>query len=210
MSKINAASSMGLMAAAAASLCCITPLIALLAGASGAAASLSWLEPFRPYLVGLAVLALGFAWVQTLRTSKPASCAADGTCTVGKKPFLASRTFLLLVTVTTALIASLPYYAKAFYPKPAPQSVVTVERVGGIQTATFSIKGMTCAGCEGHVNSALAKVPGVIQSVTAYAKRASVVRFDATKTTVQQLKAAIDKTGYTVVATKREPHGNSN
>ncbi len=53
---------LGIFAAIAASLCCITPLLALLAGASGAASSLSWLEPARPYLIGLAIYYLGFAW----------------------------------------------------------------------------------------------------------------------------------------------------
>lgn len=208
MRKESTASSVGLLAATAASLCCITPLMALVAGASGAASSLSWLEPLRPYLVGVALLALGYAWVQALRTREGAPCAADGSCTVEKQSFWASKTFLLLVTVATALIVAFPYYAKAFYPK-GPAQGVTVVQDKEVQTAIFTIKGMTCAGCEGHVNSELATVPGVIQSVTSYAKRNSVVRFDAAKTTVPQLQAAIAKTGYKVVASKIETNGNN-
>jgi len=209
MSQERTASSVGLLAATVASLCCITPVIALVAGASGAASSLSWLEPLRPYLIGVAVLALGFAWYQSLRTREGVTCTADGTCKVETKSFLASKTFLLSITVVTALIVAFPYYAKAFYPKLPIQSIMVVES-DNIQTATFTIRGMTCAGCEGHVNSELANVPGVNQSVTSYEKRNSVVRFDKTKVTVEELRTAIAKTGYKVVATKIEPHGNTN
>ncbi|HEY1054273.1 MAG TPA: heavy metal transporter, partial [Emticicia sp.] len=43
----------GILTAFATSLCCITPVLALLGGASGLASSFSWIEPFRPYLIGL-------------------------------------------------------------------------------------------------------------------------------------------------------------
>lgn len=209
MKNESAASSVSLMAAFAASLCCITPLIAIVAGASGAASSLSWLEPFRPYLIGVAVLALGFAWVQFLRTRQTSHCGIDGSCLVPKKSFVSSKSFLLLITVATALIVAFPYYAKSFYPKPPTQQAAVVESKI-IHTAIFTIKGMTCAGCEAHVNSELAKVNGVLESITSYAKRNSVVRFDETKTNVQHLQAAIAKTGYKVVATQLETNGSNN
>ena len=38
----------GVLSAIAASLCCIAPVIALLAGGSSIAASFSWIEPARP------------------------------------------------------------------------------------------------------------------------------------------------------------------
>ena len=43
----------GLLTAIAASLCCITPVLALIAGTSGLASTFSWLEPFRPYFIGM-------------------------------------------------------------------------------------------------------------------------------------------------------------
>ena len=208
MRKGNLASSVGLMTAFAASLCCITPLIALLAGASGAASTLSWLEPFRPYLIGMSVLALVFAWVQSFRSLNTAQCKADESCTVPQKSFLASRSFLLLMTVVTALVAAFPLYSKAFYPKPGVELILVVES-SKIHKAVFTIKGMTCAGCEVHVNSELAKENGVVETVTSYAKRNTVVRFDGTKTTIQQLQAAIAKIGYKVIATKLERNGNN-
>ena len=208
MRKGNLASSVGLITAFAASLCCITPLIALLAGASGAASTLTWLAPFRPYLIGMSVLALVFAWVQSFSTPKTAQCKAVGTCTAPKKSFLASRSFLLLITVATALVTAFTLYSKAFYPTSNLETMLVVEP-SKMHKAVFTIKGMTCAGCEAHVNSELAKVNGMVESVTSYAKRNTVVRFDGTKTTIEQLQAAIAKTGYKVIATKLETNGNN-
>lgn len=60
----------GLLTATAASLCCITPVIALVAGTSGMASAFSWMEPARPYLIGLTILTLGLAWYQKLKSKK--------------------------------------------------------------------------------------------------------------------------------------------
>ena len=60
----------GLLTAITASLCCITPVLALIAGTSGIASTFSWIEPFRPYLIGLTILVLAFAWYQKLKPQK--------------------------------------------------------------------------------------------------------------------------------------------
>jgi mercuric ion transport protein len=64
----------GLFTAIAASLCCITPVLALIAGTSGLASTFSWLEPFRPYFIGSTILVLGFAWNQKLKPKKQIDC----------------------------------------------------------------------------------------------------------------------------------------
>jgi mercuric ion transport protein len=209
MSKESAASTVGLMAAFAASLCCITPVIALMAGVSGAASSLAWFEPFRPYLIGAALLALAFAWYQSLRASKVIQCGPEGTCVVPKRSFLPSRSFLIVITAATVLIATFPLYTKAFYPTPNTAITAAVKRTN-VRAATFTIKGMTCAGCEEHVNSELSKVNGVVTSVTSYEKRNTLVHYDKTKVTIQQLQQVIAKTGYKVINTELEINGSTN
>ena len=67
----------GVLVAITASLCCITPVLALISGTSGIAASFSWMEPYRPFLIGLTVLVLGFAWYQKL---KPKRAEVDCEC----------------------------------------------------------------------------------------------------------------------------------
>ncbi len=59
-----------IIAAIGASLCCITPVLALISGVSGIASTFSWLEPLRPYLIGITVLVLAFAWYQKLKPKK--------------------------------------------------------------------------------------------------------------------------------------------
>ena len=193
----KAVTGVGIVAAIAASLCCITPVLTLLAGASGAASSLSWLEPARPFLIGLAIATLGFAWYRSLSSKANTVCGSDGTCTVEKKSFFASRTFLIITTVAAIGLIAFPYYAQIFYPKPQKQNIVVVES-NNISTASFAIKGMTCKGCETEVNNELYKVSGVIDAQTFYDKGTSIVKYDKSKATVDQLKNAIVQTGYKV------------
>jgi hypothetical protein len=69
----------GVFTAIAASLCCITPVLALIAGTGSIASSFSWIEPARPYLIGLTIVVLGFAWYQKLkpRPADDCGCAID-------------------------------------------------------------------------------------------------------------------------------------
>lgn len=193
----KAVAGVGIFAAIAASICCITPVLALLAGASGGASSLSWLEPARPYLIGLAIATLAFAWYKALSTKQDAACGPDGSCAVEKKSFLASKTFLFIVTIVAIALIAFPYYANIFYPKTQKQNIVVVES-NNVSTASFNIKGMSCKACETEVNNELYKIGGVIDAQTFYAKGTSIVKFDKSKASVEQLKNAIAKTGYQV------------
>jgi mercuric ion transport protein len=193
----KAVTGVGIVAAIGASLCCITPLLALLAGASGAASSLSWLEPARPYLIGLAIAALAFAWYRSSGNKQSTACGPDGACVVKKKTFLATRTFLIIITIAAIAVIAFPYYAAVFYPKPQVQNVIVVES-NNIQTASFTIKGMRCKGCETEVNNELHKVAGLIDAQTFYNKGTSIVKYDKSKATIEQLKNVIAQTGYIV------------
>ncbi len=190
----KAVTSVGIFAAIAASLCCITPLLAILAGASGIASAFSWLEPARPYLIVVGIGALGFGWYKALKPKATANCA-DDSCAVEKKSFLASKSFLAIITIVAILLMAFPYYGKVLYPKQQRNNVVIVES-DNIQTANFNLKGMTCESCESAVNSELSKVNGVIETKTSYAKGTTAIKFDKSKTSIEQLKKAISQTGY--------------
>ncbi len=186
----------GLFTAIAASVCCITPVLALLGGASGLASSFSWIEPFRPYLIGVTVLVFAFAWYQKLRTQKRVDCDCEAD---NKKSFWQSKSFLGIVTVVAGLLISFPYYAKAFYPKPEETKVVVVDKTN-IQQAVFKIKGMTCESCTQHVNSEISKVEGIITFETSYENANSTVKFDNSKTSIDSIATVINSTGYKVVS----------
>ena len=186
----------GLLTATAASLCCITPVLAFIGGASGLASSFSWIEPFRPYLIGLTVLVFAFAWFQKLKPQKHAECNCD---TDNKPSFLQSKTFLSIVTVLAGLLIAFPYYAQAFYTKAHQPQVVATNRAD-IKQAEFKIKGMTCAGCTEHVNSEIAKLKGIIEYQTSYERAMSIVKFDQGRTSIDSIVKAINNTGYKVIA----------
>ena len=189
--------SAGLISAFAASLCCITPVIALFAGTSSIAATFSWIEPARPYLIGLSVVALALAWYLKLKPQATDDCG----CAADEKPkFTQSKRFLLMITIFAAVMIAFPYYSKIFFPKTEKQ-IVFVEK-SNIQSAEFKISGMTCEGCTKEVKHEVNKLQGILKSEASYQKANAIVQFDNSKTNIAEITRAINSTGYKVTQTK--------
>ena len=192
----------GVLSALAASLCCITPVLALIAGSSGMAASFSWLEPARPYLIGITVVVLGFAWYQKLKPKKAdqidCDCDEDDLPAgkAGKPSFLQSKKFLGIVTVFAAIMLVFPYYSHIFYPE-TKANIIIVDP-NNIQQAQLDISGMTCPGCEEHIKHAVGELPGFIEATANFRKSSATVKFDKSKSTIDDVVAAINETGYEV------------
>jgi hypothetical protein len=110
----------GLLVAFTASLCCITPVFATLAGIGGIASTFSWMESVRPYLIGITVLVLGFAWYQKLkpRTKEGIECACEPSRSEGgedeRRSFWQSKKFLGIVTVFAVVMLVFPHYFGVF------------------------------------------------------------------------------------------------
>ena len=186
----------GILTAIAASLCCITPVLALISGATGAASAFSWLEPFRPYLIVITVLVLGFAWYQKLKPRSAREIACD--CEEDKKiSFWQSKIFLGLVTLFAVLMMAFPYYGSVFYPDNKKEVVVVQQN--DIQTLNLNVQGLTCSVCDDHVESAVYKVPGVINAKADFHTGTAVVKFDKSKTSAEKIIKSIDATSYKVV-----------
>ena len=189
----------GLLTAIAASLCCITPVLALIAGTSGLASTFSWLEPFRPYFIGLTILVLCFSWYKKLKPKKQ----LERNCESEEKPkFIQSKMFLGIVTAFAIVMLAFPYYAHIFYPKTEKQ-VIVVDK-SNVQTVEFSISGMTCASCEEHVNHEVNKLSGIIKSTASYENGNAIVEFDNSKTNIAEIEKAINGTGYSVTDKKEK------
>ncbi len=187
----------GIFTAIAASLCCITPILALIAGTSGLASTFSWLEPFRPYFIGFTILVLGFAWYQKLKPKKQIDCNCD---TEEKPKSIQSKMFLGIVTVFAIVMLAFPYYSSIFYPKTEKQ-IIVVDK-SNVQKAEFTISGMTCTSCEANVNHEVNKLTGIINSTTSYDNGKTVVAFDNSKTNIAEIEKAINSTGYSVTNKK--------
>ncbi len=187
----------GLFTAFAASICCITPLLALVAGSSGIASAFSWLEPFRPYLICLTILIIGFAWYQKLKPQKTNECDCD----ISTKPkFIQTKLFLGLVTIFTTLMITFPYYSKVFYPERKKEIIITNNTT--IREAKLKIKGMTCIACEEHIKFGVNILPGIFSSEISYTNGKGNVKFDTLKTNTKSIEKAINATGYTVTESK--------
>ncbi len=187
----------GIFSAVAASLCCLTPVMALVAGSSSAVVHFSRIEPARPYLVGLTIAIFSYAWYRKLL---PASTSdVDCTCEKTKVSFFQTKKFLLGVTLLSLVMMSFPMYAHKFYPESKGQSIKN-EIVANQQHVNFAIHGMSCAGCELEVNQELSKVGGILAYQTSYLKATTQVIFDPSKTSLKDIEAAIQKTGYQITS----------
>ena len=185
----------GLLAAIASSLCCIAPLIATFGGVAGAASTFTWVEPARPFLIGISIIALGLAFYQTYRP-KPVD---DCNCEVPvKKSILNSKSFLWSITILSILMFSFPYYSNNFYSQSAVAK--TDSDSTKIVQCTIGIKGMTCAGCENHVQSALLPLNGVSEAKASYKEGNAIIQVDTSKISISELKTKLEEeTGYEVL-----------
>jgi copper chaperone CopZ len=191
-----------LLTAITASLCCITPVLALIAGTSGIASTFSWIEPFRPYLIGITILVLGFAWYQklipiTVGTQKEVDCECE---TDVKPKFLQTKPFLGIVTVFALIMMAFPFYSEIFYPNTEKQLIVVDK--SDIKTTEFKIDGMTCASCEEHVNHEVNKINGIVNSKASYKNGNAIIEFDRTKSNEIEIEKAVNSTGYKVTDKK--------
>ena len=188
-----------LLTAISASLCCITPVLALISGSSGLASSFSWLEPARPYLLGTTAIVLAFAWFQKLKSIPVDDCGCE---VETKPPFMQTKTFLGIVTVFAIVMMAFPYYSGIFYGNSNSGKEVIIVQSDNVAESTFEIEGMTCQGCEEHIKHAINQLEGVIEVNSSYDNGNAIVKYDKSIVTIQNIQSAIDSTSYTTKSVK--------
>ena len=62
---------------------------------------------------------------------------------------------------------------------------------------TIKVKGMTCGGCKMGVENAVRRLPGISYAEASLEKAEVVVEYDEKKTALKDLRAAIEKAGFT-------------
>lgn len=195
------AATTGILAALAASSCCISPVIAAIAGVGGISSSLSWMEPLRPYLIGLAIIAIGYAWYVHLKPKKDDDCGCD----IDDKPkWYQTKGFLIGITIFAAVSISFPYYSSIFFSDNSVNKTIIVKESDVVE-ATITIDGMTCTGCEHHVNSTLNNSFGVVEASSSFETGIATIKFDKSKASIDELAKTVEKeTGYKVTDKKME------
>ncbi|TFG71849.1 MAG: mercuric transport protein MerTP [Flavobacteriales bacterium] len=192
MTKKKSYGGLAILTAIAASLCCITPVLAFIAGLGGMASTFSRLEPFRPYLIGMTVLVLAFAWYQKLKPIKDIDCD----CEDEKTPPIQTKTFLGIVTVFAGLMLAFPTYVHIFYPDTEASKIEISQ--GNLGTEALNISGMTCTGCEEYITHAVNELEGIRSVDVSFETGHATVEFDKTKTDKDEITRAINATGYKV------------
>ena len=181
----------GVLAALAASSCCISPVISAVAGIGGMGSTLSWMEPLRPYLIGLAVLAIGYAWYAHLKRKKTDHCRCD----IRKPKFYQTKGFLIGITAFAIITITFPYYSGVFF---STNRALVLVNDSNRQVITVEIEGMTCEACQNHINHAVNELNGIVNVASSYTSSNATIEFDNTQTSTQQIETAINTTGYTV------------
>lgn len=181
---------LAVFSAISASLCCITPVLAVTTGTSSLASSFHWTEPFRPYFIAISIMVLGFAWLRAIKPETKDECGCEP-----KRGFLHSKTFLGIVTVISAMLIAVPSYSEYLIKRSEPiPNIDQSERV----KLELPVKGMTCTSCEAHIESSLKKLPGVFAVRASYSEAYAKIEYDPGKITHDQLVLAINETGYSV------------
>jgi len=188
------------VAAGAASLCCVGPVLfaALGLGAFGAAAVF---ESMRPYLLGGAVLLLAFGFY-SVYFRRQTVCEPGEACAT--KPLKrAGRAGLWIASVAVLAFALAPYYvgniaaalARSQPPMTTAPDAAPAAEVD-LETVTVRVEGMDCTSCEMPIKAALERVPGVHSADVSYKRGDVRVEYDTRQTDVNQIRRAIDSTGY--------------
>ncbi len=68
-----------------------------------------------------------------------------------------------------------------------------------IRKEVIKVKGMTCEHCKQSVETAVLSLPGVMSAMVDLSAKILIVDFDHDKTTLAQLKAAVETLGFDVV-----------
>ncbi|WP_339840215.1 mercuric transport protein MerTP [uncultured Maribacter sp.] len=185
------------LTALAASICCITPVLALLSGTTGLVSTFSWIEPFRPYLIGFTILVLAFAWYQKFKPKTKAEI--DCECDDEKPKFINSKGFLFLITLFTCMMLAFPHYSHILYSSPETNKEIVYVEQSNVKEIRVTIEGMTCTGCEAHIESEVNKLDGILKVDADYEAANTIVKYDETKVDLQKVETAILSTGYKII-----------
>jgi mercuric ion transport protein len=194
MKKENVFIGGAVFAAFASSLCCILPLIAVLFGI-GAFGAASAFDTLRPYLIALAVVALAFSFYRVYFSRE--QCAEGESCST--KPISKiNQLFLWLGLFAIVTFALAPYYTGYLVSAVSnpQQSLSAATMPAETESTVIEVEGMTCAGCEPHINETLKNLNGVVSAEANYQNKNVKVVYNARQITLDQIKKAIDEIGY--------------
>lgn len=86
-----------------------------------------------------------------------------------------------------------PYYGNYFIKDDVKKEIIIVD-VKNIVTYTVKVENMTCPACESAVGEAIHKQDGIVNLDISYEKGVATIKFDKSKTTIEEIKKSINTT----------------
>jgi copper chaperone CopZ len=180
---------LGILSAITASVCCLGPVVLVLAGL-GSLGFGALIGRYHWWFIVAAIVLLTVAWrsyLKEARRCKAVSCEMVG----GKR----TRTALLVASVVVTVFVGLNLYTYASQQRSTRQATAGPTS-GQLVSVMIPVEGMTCFTCELTVESSLKRLSGV-QSAEAKANEGvAYVRYDPARVSLNDLLTAINKTGY--------------
>jgi mercuric ion transport protein len=180
-----------IVAAFAASLCCLGPLI--LAGLGVGATVFSPLVALRPYFVVLSAILLAAGFYFVYRKPKAVAACEGEACAPNSRAHGWAKPALWLATLAVLALAMFPTYGSKLVGQAQPRDPVAVATVA---TAQFKIANMDCPVCADVIQHKLVATPGVLGADVLYPAGSATVKYDARKVAPAQLVQIIDTTGF--------------
>lgn len=185
------------IAAAAASVCCIGPLIVIGFGGGGAwASSFSFFEPIRPYLLVLTAGLLAYSFYRIYWKAKTEECEPGAVC-ADPRTHKINKISLWTVTILVIAMFSVPYLEPSLYASDTGST-------GTGKSIQLDVTGMTCSSCEHSFETLLTSVDGVSEVKANYENGSAVLRYDSTKVSLDKVLSESTKIGYESTLTKSD------
>jgi copper chaperone CopZ len=182
------------LAALAASSCCIGPLVLAALGVGGAGA-FAVLGAYRPYILAGTAVLLACGFYLTYRRPRAAEGDACGCERPNPKAGRAGRIGLWIATAMVIVLAAAPNLIACFASRHDPTTVATTA-TASLEHTTIRVEGMDCEACATHIRGALAKVGGFHDLKLDLKGHTIDVTYEPAAGRLQAYVAAIDELGY--------------
>lgn len=185
-----------IIAAIAASICCVGPLVLLALGVSGAwVGNLTALVPFRPYFIGVTVLFLAYAFHRIYRKPKVEDCAPGSYCANPKSDKINKITLWISTIFIIALLAT-PYIAETLAARENAAADRLSEQLANLKEVTLDVPDMHCPSCPFTVQKSLKALDGVVSAKATLEDKEAKVIYQPSKVTINKLIEATTNAGY--------------
>lgn len=184
------------LAALAASSCCVGPLILAALGIGGAGAFAA-LGAYRTYILAVTAVMLAGGFYLTYRKPRAVTAGGDACGCEQPRPKAgrAGKIGLWVATAVVVAFAAAPNLLACFASRGNDAAVATTAGTA-VEHATIRVAGMDCEACSVHIRGALTKVGGFRDMKLDLKAQTVTVAYEPAAGRLQAYVAAINGLGY--------------